>query len=101
MRSRQFNPKAGTAEIEAAWKEIAVPKLEAAVFGSNDGNVGKKNMGALKASGSRPRPRNCPTLKPGEFDAFYEHKIDEYIHEEAINNNRRADGRAMDEIRPL
>ena len=96
-----FNTKAGTPAIEAFWKEFAVPKLEAAVFGSNDGNVGKKNMGILKGEWMKAAAEKLPDEKPGAFDAYYEQMIDEYIHEEAIRHNRRADGRAFDEIRPL
>lgn len=98
---QEFKAKAGTPEIEALWKEIAVPKLEAAVFGSSDGNIGKKNMGVLKGEWLKAAAEALPEVKPGEFDAYYEQMIDEYIHEAAINHNRRADGRAMDEIRPL
>ena len=32
---------------------------------------------------------------------YFEHKVDEYVHVEALENGRRQDGRAMDEIRPL
>jgi polyribonucleotide nucleotidyltransferase len=96
-----FNAKSGTPEIESAWREFAVPKLEAAVFGSNDGNVGKKNMGMLKSEWSKAAAEKLPDVKPGAFDAYYEEKLDEYIHEQAIEHGRRADGRAFDEIRPL
>jgi polyribonucleotide nucleotidyltransferase len=96
-----FNTKAGTPEIESFWKEFAVPKLEAAVFGSNDGNIGKKNMGILKGEWMKAAAEKLPDEKPGAFDAYYEQMIDEYIHEQAINHNRRADGRAFDEIRQL
>ena len=96
-----FNTKAGTPEIESFWKEFAVPKLEGAVFGSNDGNIGKKNMGILKGEWMKAAAEKLPDEKPGAFDAYYEQMIDEYIHEQAINHNRRADGRAFDEIRQL
>ncbi len=33
--------------------------------------------------------------------AFYEKTIDDLIHKEALENDRRVDGRAMDKIRPL
>jgi len=33
--------------------------------------------------------------------AFYEETIDDLIHKEALENNRRVDGRAMDQIRSL
>ena len=96
-----FTPATATAEIEAAFKEIAVPKLEAAVFGSKDGNVGKKNIGILEGEWMKGALAKLPDASPALLKSYYEEKIDEYIHEEAIKNNRRADGRAMDEIRPL
>ncbi|HUO55815.1 MAG TPA: polyribonucleotide nucleotidyltransferase [Candidatus Paceibacterota bacterium] len=92
---------AGSADIDAAWQKIAVPQLEAAVFGSTDGNVGKKNMGVLKGEWLKAAAESVPTATQGELDAFYERMIDEYIHEQAIEHGRRADGRAFDEIRPL
>ena len=101
-KSKQaFNAKTGTPEIVAAWDEIAKPKLEAAVFGSNDGNIGKKNMGMLKSEWSKAAAEKLPDMKPSAFDAYYEEQVDEYIHEQAIKHGRRADGRAFDEIRPL
>ncbi len=88
-------------EVEALWNEYAVPKLESAVFGSTDGNIGKKNMGMLKSEWTKVASEKFPDMKPGTFDSMYEEKMDEHIHQEAINNDRRADGRKMDEIRPL
>ena len=96
-----FNAKTSTPEIEALWKEFAVPKLEAAIFGSTDGNVGKKNMGMLKSEWAKAALEKLPDVKPSAFDAHYEEKVDEYLHEQAIRHDRRADGRAFDEIRPL
>ncbi len=96
-----FDTKAGTPEIESLWKEFAVPKLEAAIFGSNDGNVGKKNMGVLKGEWMKVAAEKLPDAKPSAFDAYYEQMVDEYIHDQAINHNHRADGRAFDEIRQL
>jgi polyribonucleotide nucleotidyltransferase len=90
-----------SAEVIAAFKEIVEPKLEAAVFGSNDGNVGKKNMGALESEWVKAATVKFPETPAGRLKALFEERIDDYIHEEAIQHNRRADGRAMDEIRPL
>jgi len=96
-----FTSPTATAEIEAAFNEIAKPKLEAAVFGSNDGNVGKKNIGALESEWIKTALEKMPDAPLGMLKSLFEQKIDEYIHEEAIHNDRRADGRKMDEIRPL
>jgi len=96
-----FTSPTATAEIESAFNELVVPKLEAAVFGSNDGNVGKKNIGALETEWIKGAQEKLPEAQLGMLKSHFEHKVDEYIHEEAIKNDRRADGRAMDEIRPL
>ena len=96
-----FTPPTATDEIKAAFKEIAAPKLEAAVFGSKDGNVGKKNIGALESEWIKGATAKLPDVSLGLLKAYFEEQIDGYIHEEAIRNDRRADGRKMDEIRPL
>jgi len=88
-------------EVKAAFKEIVETKLEEAVFGSNDGNIGKKKMNALKSEWVKAALEKFPDVKPGLLDAHYEEHVDAYIHSEAIKNSRRADGRALDEIRPL
>ncbi|MCE9541752.1 polyribonucleotide nucleotidyltransferase [Candidatus Kaiserbacteria bacterium] len=90
-----------SAEVRAAFEELAAPKMEGAVFGSADGNVGKKNIYALKAEWIKAASEKFPDVKPSVFDNYYEEKVNDYIHTEAIKNGRRADGRALDEIRPL
>ena len=40
-------------------------------------------------------------IKPGVVKRFLEDKIDEEIHRGAIEENKRADNRAFDEVRPL
>ncbi|MDO8590671.1 MAG: polyribonucleotide nucleotidyltransferase, partial [bacterium] len=42
-----------------------------------------------------------PEAKPALADWYFEEKINEIIHTEAIENNRRPDNRKMDELRPL
>ncbi|MBV9159839.1 MAG: polyribonucleotide nucleotidyltransferase [Candidatus Kaiserbacteria bacterium] len=88
-------------DIKVAFAEIVEPKLENAVFGTTDGNLGKKNIGALKSEWMKAVMEKLPDARPGMLDSYYEERIDEYIHEEAIKNGRRADGRKLDEIRPL
>jgi polyribonucleotide nucleotidyltransferase len=96
-----FTAPESTPEIKALFAEVVEPKLDEAVFGSNDGNIGKKNMGVLKSEWLKAAAAAFPDVKAGIFDALYEERVDEYIHQQAITKNRRADGRAMDEIRPL
>ena len=44
---------------------------------------------------------NFPDEKEALFGDYYEHRLDERVHTEAIENERRVDGRAMDEVRVL
>jgi len=41
------------------------------------------------------------THTPQRLDAFYEHTMDQYVHDLAIKEGKRVDGRAFDQIRPL
>jgi polyribonucleotide nucleotidyltransferase len=42
-----------------------------------------------------------PDIKPSFPEHLFEERVDAYIHEQVLKNNRRADGRGIDEIRPL
>ena len=35
------------------------------------------------------------------IDSYFEDKVDELVHNEAVENGKRSDGRGMDEVRPL
>jgi polyribonucleotide nucleotidyltransferase len=77
------------------------PKMEEAVFSEKDGTKGKKRIGQLKKDWKKLAAEKVPEVKPSIIDDLFELRVDEIIHEEAMSKNRRADGRAMDELRPL
>ena len=54
-------------EVKGAFAEIAEPKFEAAVFGSNDGNTGKKNIYALKAEWIKFAAEKFPEAKSSQI----------------------------------
>jgi len=83
--------------LELFQKEIE-PKISEAIF---DGTGGKKGIGELKKYWET-------ILKEQELGEnisvaldYYEEKINETLHTEALENNKRADGRGMEEVRPL
>ena len=82
--------------IEAMWASYLVPKIAA-----YNGLLDKEAFGALKSDWMAHVLAAMPEAQPGKIDALYEHKMDEYVHELAIADGKRVDGRAMDEIRPL
>ena len=55
----------------------------------------------LKESWLKIFAERLPEAKIPHADFFFEEKINELVHREAIENERRPDGRKMDELRPL
>lgn len=93
------------AETPAAAKELFATevesKMETAIFSEKDGTKGKKKIGALKKEWQKIAKEKLPDVKPSIIDDMYELRVDEIIHEAAMTHNRRADSRAMDELRSL
>ncbi len=84
-------------EIKTLFEAEIKPKLNDAVFGAPGADrayelrdvwvklVAEKELSATKA----------------ELIRLFEETVDDLLHQEGIKNNRRADGRAFDEVRPL
>ena len=91
-------PELPAALLELYATEIA-PKLTATVF---SGEAGKKLLYALKKE-FLTKVGESENLAPYKkmADRFYENKVDEEIHRGAVEDNKRADNRAFDQIRPL
>lgn len=77
------------------------PQLDDAIFSERDGNKGKKKIGALKKTWMKLAAEKLPDVAGQRADDLYEHRTDECIHQNALDKNRRADGRSMTEIRGL
>ena len=91
-----FPSQDASAEMEAAYAEIMEPKLAAL-----NSRLSKTDIGTLKSEWLKAYAEKMPESKPGLADAHFEKKMDEYVHDLAIKENKRVDGRALDEIRPL
>ncbi|MEN9413508.1 MAG: hypothetical protein RLZZ342_595 [Candidatus Parcubacteria bacterium] len=87
---------AGADELEALWSEVMIPELKAL-----NGSISKKDFGTLKATWTKAATEKFPETKPSAIDSVYEHKVDEHVHDLAINEGKRVDGRKFDEIRSL
>jgi polyribonucleotide nucleotidyltransferase len=77
-------------------KEIA-NKLGEYIFGS----IGKDRMGEIADIWTKLFIEKFPEGNLGLAQEFLDGKINDLIHAEAIENDKRPDGRKMDEIRPL
>ncbi len=84
------------AEVVAAFEELVRPKLVA-----SGGRLDKNDLGALKDAWMREAGEKLPEAKSSQLDSYYEHAMDAYVHELAIKEGKRVDGRALDELRSL
>lgn len=85
-----------TPELEAAFNEIVVPRLT-----SGRGRISKEDFGAMKSEWGKAAAEKLPDMHPSRIDSYYEERVDQHVHDLAIKEGKRVDGRAFDEIRPL
>lgn len=72
-------------------------KLPAALFSG----AGNKEISSLKEEWKLLAKEKLPDIVSSPVDDLYEEAINDLIHEEAVKNERRADGRALGELRSL
>jgi polyribonucleotide nucleotidyltransferase len=97
-KKRAIDPQAVPAEIISLFNQDIEPKLPNAVI---SGEAGKKTINALKKEWLATVKERLPDAPKSFADRYFEDRVDGVLHIEAIENNRRADGRAFDEVRPL
>ncbi|MFA6536396.1 MAG: polyribonucleotide nucleotidyltransferase [Candidatus Paceibacterota bacterium] len=85
-------------ELTPLFKEIVLAKLEKQVF---TGVPGDTSIEALKKEWLTAVEEKFPGTNINLPIDLFEDATNEIVHTEAIENNRRADGRKIDEIRPL
>ncbi len=83
--------------IKKLFEETAGKKLHAALLSGD----GKKYIEELADEWKKECAERLPDENISLALAYYDERINTAIHEEAIQNNKRADGRTMDEIRTL
>ncbi len=85
-------------DMVALFNETILPKVSAAVF---SGEAGKFHIYALKKEWHTVLKASLPDALGNSADRLFEHAIDEELHRGGIDEAKRADGRALDEVRPL
>lgn len=63
--------------------------------------LNKSDLGTLKREWLAHAKDEFADVEPGKLDAYFEHRMDAYVHDLATKKGERVDGRAFDEIRPL
>lgn len=85
-------------ESVVLFKENILPKMEGAIFAG----PGKKKIDELHNVWNKMVEEKYPEREDfAPEDHLFDNTENEILHEKAIKENRRADGRAMDELRDL
>lgn len=91
-----FSVPALSEDVVNAFSEIIGSELE-----KRQGMLSKGEIGDLKSKWMAESTQRFTDIAPGRLDAYYEEKIDAYVHDLAITEGKRVDGRGFEEIRPL
>ncbi len=85
-------------EIKNLFATDIEPKLESYVM---SGIPGGSKIGEIMDLWLKLAAEKYPEIKSTFAEHLFEEKVDALIHEQVLKNNKRADGRGIDEIRPL
>lgn len=88
-----------SAEAKALFEEKIAPNLKASVMTNT---AGKESMESQKKVWKELLKTAYPDAKSLKTELeYYEERVNEIIHDGAVSENMRADGRKMDEVRQL
>lgn len=82
--------------LTPAFEEIVMSKIRA-----KGGMLTKFDINDLKGEWMAHAKQQFEDIEPPKLDTYYEHRMDQYVHNLAIQEGKRVDGRAFDQIRPL
>src|SRR3989344_3217462 len=88
-------------EISPALKQLFAEKVSSRMKEYVFGQAGDARIYELKGEWMAVAKERFPNEKASIADNLFEEEINTLIHNEAVDNNRRPDGRGMDEVRPL
>ena len=84
------------AEPFRVYEEIVGAKLA-----SYGGKIGKHEINTMKGEWVAMAAARFEDIPANRLDTYYEHRMDQYVHDLAIEKGTRVDGRRFDEVRPL
>lgn len=79
----------------------AFDSIVLAAFAAKNDLLNKGDINDAKGEWITKAQEQFPDIEKGRLDAYFEHRVDEYVHDLAIEKGKRVDGRAFDQIRPL
>lgn len=97
-KTKRVIPKPETGEkIISLFKEKIETELPMVIFSG----AGSAKLDDLKDKWIKTLKETLPEENTGVAEHYFEEVVNHFLHKEAIENNKRPDGRGMDEIRPL
>ncbi|MFZ2150017.1 MAG: polyribonucleotide nucleotidyltransferase [Minisyncoccia bacterium] len=95
---REIEKETVSAESVALFNGNILPKMEDAIFAG----AGKEKIDALHTEWNNLVREKFPEQKSfSEEDALFDDTENDILHQKAVKENKRADGRKMDEVRDL
>ena len=85
-------------EIKNLFATDIEPKLESYIM---SGIPGGSKIGEIMDIWMKLAKEKYPEINSAFAEHLFEEKVDAMIHEQVLKNNKRADGRGIDELRPL
>lgn len=85
-------------QLIALFSEKIEPKFDTHLFSNQPGD---SKISELHDEWLQLVANQFPELNTERAEELYEERVNEALHRAAIENNKRADGRGVDEIRPL
>ena len=82
--------------LSPLYEELITPKLQ-----EKGGRIDKHDINELKGLWMGQAAQQFEEIPPQRLDTYFEHRMDVYVHDLAIEEGKRVDGRAFDEVRPL
>lgn len=95
-KKMEFKTPEASDELKTLFAEAVMPKMKA-----SNGKIEKGDITGWKQEWMKAAAEKVPDAAPSLVGDLYEHAMDEYVHEIAIKEGKRVDGRAFDEIRSL
>ncbi len=94
---RQIEIKEIPSDVKEVFEREVGGKLLKAIFSG----PGKMKIDSLKSEWLKKFIEERPDVAVNFADEYFENAVNDILHKEAIENDKRADGRKMDEVRPL
>ncbi len=91
-------PRTLPATVEQLFSDVFAARLSSTLFSNASG---KSHLAALKNEWLDAVKQTGEVVSTNVLDSYFEDMINEAIHVGAVEFGKRADGRALDEVRPL